>query len=147
AALQSVSVANGDLSHWLIAPQLEGSVRLATDPGTGSYAFLSDALNDHGSIVSLFVRPVLKSFAVFVAGTPNVVGLASTFARSAVYGTVEGIEVAISDVATVNKGGTQLNLWQRNMFAIRAEVEVGFIVRDDAHFVKLVDGAGAGSGE
>ena len=87
---------------------------------------------------------MLKSNAVYEAGSPNVVGLAGDFARSAIYGTVEGISVDISDTATVNKGGTQLNLWQRNMFAIRAEVEVGFIVRDDAHFVKLVDGAGSG---
>src|SRR5699024_11473952 len=54
----------------------------------------------------IFGRQVLKSNAVYAAGDPNVVGLAGDFARSAVYGTVEGIEVAISDTATVNKGGT-----------------------------------------
>ena len=145
AALQAVSVANGDLSHWLIAPQLEGTVRLAKTPGTGTYAFLSDARNDNGSIGSIFGRPVLKSNAVYAAGDPNVVGLAGDFARSAIYGTVEGISVDITDTATVTKGGVPLNLWQRNMFAIRAEVEVGFIVRDDAHFVKLVGGASTGS--
>ena len=144
AVLQAVSVANGDLSHWLIAPQLEGTVRLAKTPGTGTYAFLSDARNDNGSIGSIFGRPVLKSNALYTAGVSGtsdaVVGIAGDFARSAIYGTVEGISVDITDTATVNKGGTQLNLWQRNMFAIRAEVEVGFIVRDGAHFVKLTDG-------
>jgi hypothetical protein len=30
-----------------------------------------------------------------------------------------------------------LNLWQRNMFAVLAEIEVGFVVRNAAHFVKL----------
>ena len=144
AVLQSVSVANGDLSHWLIAPQLEGTVRLAKTPGTGTYAFLSDARNDNGSIGSIFGRPVHKSNAVYKAGEtgvgPAITGIAGDFARSAIYGTVEGISVDISDTATVNKGGTQLNLWQRNMFAIRAEVEVGFIVRDKAHFVRLNDG-------
>ena len=62
-------------------------------------------------------------------------------ANSAIFGTVEGIKVDISDQATVTKGGVAINLWQRNMFAIRAEVEVGFIVRDAAHFVKLTEDA------
>lgn len=143
AVLQAVSTANGDLSDWLISPQLEGLVRLAKDPGTGSYAFLQDARNDSGAIGSLFGRPVRKSNSVYEAGTPATLGIAGDFASSAIYGTVEGISVDISDTATVNKGGTQLNLWQRNMFAIRAEVEVGFIVRDKAHFVKLDDGTAA----
>lgn len=144
AVLQAVSVANGDLSNWLISLQLEGAIRLAKDPGTGSYAFLQNAQTDNGSIGSVFGRPVSKSNAVYQAGvsdtSPAIVGIAGDFARSAIYGTVEGISVDITDTATVNKGGTQLNLWQRNMFAIRAEVEVGFIVRDKAHFVRLNDG-------
>lgn len=140
--LQTVALADGDLSHWLIAPQLEGLVRLAKDPGTGSYAFLADARTDNGTIGSLFGRPVLKSNAVAGDGS---LGIAGDFARSALYGTVEGIQVAVSDTATVTKNGAQLNLWQRNMFAIRAEVEVGFIVRDKAHFVKL-EAAGTGEG-
>lgn len=141
AILQAVSVAGGDLSDWLISPQLEGLVRLAKDPGTGSYAFLQNAQTDNGAIGSVFGRPVLKSKSVYEAGTPATLGIAGDFARSAIYGTVEGISVDVTDTATVTKGGTQLNLWQRNMFAVRAEVEVGFIVRDKAHFVKINDGA------
>lgn len=142
--LQAIAVAGGDLSDWLISPQLEGLVRLAKDPGTGSYAFLQNAATDNGAIGSLFGRPVLKSNSVYKAGvsgaSPAVLGIAGDFKNSAIYGTVEGISVDISDSATVNKGGTQINLWQRNMFAVRAEIEVGFIVRDKAHFVKLDDG-------
>ena len=70
-------------------------------------------------------------------GCADVIGFAGDFARNAIWGTVEGISVAMSDQVTVNKAGTQINTWQRNMFAIRAEVEVGFIVRDADHFVKL----------
>src|SRR5699024_11706460 len=108
AALQAVSVASGYLSHWVIALRVEGTVRLAKVPGTGSYAFLSDARNDNGSIGSIFGRPVLKSNAVYEAGTPNVVGLAGDCARSAVYCSVEGNVVTISDVASRNKGRIQL---------------------------------------
>lgn len=140
-ALTTIGAAGGDLSHWLVSPQVEGTLMTAKD-GAGNYAFLRDARTDNGSIGSVFGRDVLRSSAVFndpqdAGATPNVVGFAGDFARSAVWGSVEGIQISVSDQATVNKGGTQLNLWQRNMFAIRAEVEVGFAVRNGAHFVKL----------
>ena len=107
--------------------------------GAGNYAFLRDARTDNGAIGSIFGRDVLKSSSVYnnPATGPDVVGFAGDFANSAIWGSVEGIKVSISDQATVNKGGTQLNLWQRNMFAVLAEIEVGFVVRNGAHFVKL----------
>jgi hypothetical protein len=50
------------------------------------------------------------------------------------WGTVEGVRIDISDQAsiTIAQGtGTELvNLWQQNMFAVRAEIEVGFICQD-----------------
>ena len=141
SVLTTVGAAGGDLSHWLVSPQLEGTVMVAKD-GQGNHAFLRDARTDTGAIGSIFGRDVLKSRAVYDAeATPPVTGIAGDFARSAIWGSVEGIKVAISDQATINDGGTQINLWQRNMFAIRAEVEVGFIVRDPAHFVKLTAAA------
>lgn len=144
-ALTTVGAAGGDLSHWLISPQAEGTVMTAKD-GTGNYAFLRDARTDRGSIGSIYGRDVLKSAAVYDNPTdsvPDTVGFAGDFANSAIWGSVEGIKVDISNQATVNKGGTQINLWQRNMFAIRAEVEVGFIVRNGAHFVKLTGATSA----
>lgn len=53
------------------------------------------------------------------------------------WGSVEGVQIAISDQATLTDGATTINLFQRNMFAVRAEIEVGFRVRDIAQFVKL----------
>ena len=38
---------------------------------------------------------------------------------------------------------TTPNLWQQNMFAVRAEFRAGFVVRDIADFRKLTDGASA----
>lgn len=144
-ALSTVSRAGGDLSHWLLSPQAEGTVMTAKD-GTGNYAFLRDARTDSGAIGSLFGRQVLKSTAVYNNPTNpavDTIGFAGDFANSAIWGSVEGIKIDISNQATVNKGGTSINLWQRNMFAIRAEVEVGFIVRNGAHFVKLTGAATA----
>jgi HK97 family phage major capsid protein len=137
-ALSTVGAAGGDLSHWLLSPQAEGLVMTAKD-AAGNYALLRDVQASTGAIGSLFGRQVLKSRAVYnnPATGADVIGYAGDFANSAIYGVVEDVRVKISDTATVNKNGTQLNLWQRNMFAILAEVEVGFIVRDGAHFVKL----------
>ena len=144
-ALSAVGVAGGDLSHWLLSPQAEGLVMTAKD-AAGNFALLRDVQNSTGAIGSLFGRPVLKSRSVYANPTDpgaDTIGFAGDFANSAIYGVVEGIQVKVSDTATVNKNGTQLNLWQRNMFAILAEVEVGFIVRDPAHFVKLTGGTTA----
>jgi HK97 family phage major capsid protein len=143
-ALTTVGAAGGDISHWLIAPQAEGTIMTAKD-GAGNYAFLRDARTDTGAIGSIFGRDVLKSSSVYnnPATGPDVVGFAGDFANSAIWGSVEGIKVSISDQATVNKGGTQLNLWQRNMFAVLAEIEVGFVVKNGAHFVKLTGATSA----
>jgi HK97 family phage major capsid protein len=143
--LTAVGATGADVTKWLISPQAEGRIMTAKD-GQGNYAFLRDARTDSGAIGSIFGRDVLKSKAVYAAGTPNVIGFAGDFANSALWGSVEGIKVDITDNATVNKGGTQVNLWQRNMFAVRAEIEVGFAVKNAAHFVKLTDGA-TGGGE
>lgn len=132
--LGNVGGAGGNLSHWLISPQLESTVRLSKD-GQGNYAFMPDARTDGGSIGSIFGVPVLKSKGVYREGVAA--GIAGDFAGSAVVGVVEDINVSISDQATINDNGTALHLWQRNMFAIRAEIEVGFIVRDKAHFNRL----------
>ena len=144
--LSTVNIAGGDLSHWLVSPQLEGKLTVAKDPGTGSYAFLRDARTDTGAIGSIFGRDVLKSKALYDGdATPPVTGVAGDFANSAIFGTVEGIKVDISNQASITHPTEgQINLWQRNMFAIRAEVEVGFIVRDAAHFVKITNDAAAG---
>ena len=68
------------------------------------------------------------------------VGFAGDWSQAR-YGIVDGINLAISDQATINTGTEQVNLWQRNMFAVRVEAEVGFVVKDAAAFVKLTDAA------
>ncbi|MBR2697512.1 MAG: phage major capsid protein [Clostridia bacterium] len=58
-------------------------------------------------------------------GSPAIIGVAGDWTQ-AMYGTVEGVQISISDQATLTSGTTVINLWQRNMFAVRAEIEVGF---------------------
>ena len=43
------------------------------------------------------------------------------------YGVVEGVKIDFSSDASLTLGnGTTINLFQRNMFAVRAEIEIGF---------------------
>lgn len=92
--------------------------------------------------------PVYKTRAEMVSGT---IGFAGDWQADAVWGSVEGVKVAISDQASITDGTITvtddneddvvipnvINLWQRNMFAIRAEIEIGFRVTDVDRFVKL----------
>lgn len=69
--------------------------------------------------------PTKQSKGAYVTGTPNTVGYVGDWTK-AVYGTVEGVQVTISDQATITSGSETINLWQQNMFAVRAEIELGF---------------------
>jgi len=77
------------------------------------------------------------------AGDAAVVGFAGDWSQ-AVYGTVEGVQIAISDQATLTDGSTTINLFEQNMFAVRAEIEVGFRC-DTTVFNKLTGAAKTGS--
>lgn len=72
------------------------------------------------------------------AGTPALVGVAGDWTQ-AMWGTVGGVDISISEESTLTIGTQQINLWQRNMFAVRAEIEVGF--RADTACFNLLTGA------
>lgn len=76
------------------------------------------------------------------AGTPAIVGIAGDWTQ-ALYGTVNGVEIAVTDTASLTVGSgnnaTTVNLWQQNMIAVRAEIEVGF--RADTSCFNLLTGA------
>ena len=76
------------------------------------------------------------------AGTPAIVGVAGNWSQ-AMYGTVEGVQISVTDTATLSVGSgnnaTTINLWQQNMVAVRAEIEVGF--RADTSCFNLLTGA------
>ena len=71
-------------------------------------------------------------------GVPAIVGVAGDWSQ-AMYGTVSGVEISFSDTATLTSGQTTINLWQQNMVAVRAEIEVGF--RADTSCFNLLTGA------
>ena len=128
---------DADITAWALSKSAEiDALGIADNSGR---PLLVQDIQNQGAIGSILARPVFKSNYAADA-TTNVVGIAGDWGSTA-WGFVEGISISISDQATLNDGGTSLNLWQRNMFAVRAEVEVGFAVRDANRFVKLTKGA------
>jgi HK97 family phage major capsid protein len=140
AVFNAVAAAGGNLSHWVGSPGFEGLL-LSQVASDGRPLFIPDATTS-GRVGSIFGRPVYSTSGALKASTTvgDDTAVAGDFANSAIYGTVEGVKIDVSDQATVNDGGTQVNLWQRNMFAVRAEIEVGFIARNVNHFVRITDG-------
>lgn len=136
SVLSTIGAADAELTGWVLAPQGE-ALLLSTVDDTGRPLFVAD-VNDNRAIGRVLGSPVLRSRAAYVAGTPNTIGIAGDWAQAR-YGIVEDIKMSISEEATVNDGENQINLWQRNMFAVRVEAELGFVVKTDAAFVKLTD--------
>ena len=140
-ALASVATAGGneelqggDVNGWLLSASGEIMALGATD-ANGRPLLISN-IQTEGSIGSIYGRPVFRSRSVAGnAGSPTV-GFGGDW-TSAHWGQVQGVSVSLADQATITDGEEQLNLWQRNMFAVRAEIEVGFRARDINHFVRL----------
>ena len=140
AVLNAVAAAGYQLTGWIAAPSLHGLLITAVD-SLGRQFFTSDT--NQQTVGSMFGAPVYVTRGTMPTGagaTNDKIGFAGDWQNAAVYGTVEGVQISISDQATLNDGGTPLNLWQRNMFAVRAEIEVGFRVRDVNAFISINDG-------
>ena len=101
-----------------------------------------------GHCPAILGESVYYTAGVQASGTPNTIGFAGDW-DSAFWGSVEGVSISISDQASITDGTITvgedevpniINLWQRNMFAVRAEIEIGFQYRDLTRFRKLTDG-------
>ena len=83
-----------------------------------------------GAVDRLLGAPVVISKGAFVSGSPAVVGVCGDWSQ-AMYGTVEGVRIDYSSDATLTVNDSTINLFQQNMFAVRAEIEVGFRANTD----------------
>lgn len=131
----------GDLSDWVVSPALY-ALLLGSVNTLGQQYFTANQAPSGSLAGQIFGAPVYKTKGAMKKSTSvgDDTGIAGDFKNFAAYGVVEGVSISVSDQATINDGGTSLNLWQRNMFAVRAEIEVGFIVRDANAFVRITDG-------
>ena len=138
-ALLAVGAADGTLNGWALSAQAQAKLLAAVD-NSGRPLFI-DSANDEGAIGRVLGAPVVRAQSAYRA-EHGVLGFAGDWTQAR-YGIVGGIDVGLSDQATINDGANQVNLWQRNMFAVRIEAEVGFVVSDLNCFVKLTEDAGS----
>jgi HK97 family phage major capsid protein len=137
--------ANGVTDAWIVAPKAR-RVLIGAKDADGNPLLLS-SLVDGRNVPQILGADVSYSKAVYHADAAGdqgeILGLAGQWAGNAFYGNVSGIEVSISTDATINKGGTQVNLFQRDMFALKVTAWLGFAVRDKAKFVRVGSGVNA----
>lgn len=132
-----------DVNGFAFSPQARGEMLAAKD-STNRPIFVNSVAE--GAIPRLLGHPVFYSRGLYgagnaasgtsgqsgyVAAVADTLGFAGDWTQ-AFYGTVEGIKIKISDQATLTVGTETVNLWQRNMFAVMAEIEVGFVANTSA---------------
>lgn len=142
AADTAIAGQGGSLNGFALSPAARGLLLKEVD-STGRPLFINNVTE--GAIPRILGQPTYFNSGVYVAGaggtaqTPAVVGIAGDWTQ-AMYGTVEGVKIKISGEATLTSGtDTVINLWQQNMVAVLAEIELGF--RADTNCFNLLTGA------
>lgn len=143
AAYTDIATHNGSMDGIAISPAGMGLLLGAT--GSDKRPIFNNAAD--AAIARILGARTVESRGLYkagtagvgtAAGTPAIVGVAGDWSQ-AMWGTVEGVDISISEESTLTIGTQQVNLWERNMFAVRAEIEVGF--RADVNCFNLLTGA------
>lgn len=144
AAYADIASHNGSLNGFAMSPAGMGVLFASVDSDKRPL-FINNVAE--GGIGKILGAPVVESRGVYKAGaagvgtapgTPAIVGIAGDWSQ-AMYGTVEGVQVRFADQTGLTINSTQVNLWEHNMFAVRAEIEIGF--RADTNCFNLLAGA------
>jgi len=122
AADTDIATNGGIVNGYVISPVGKGALLSEVD-GNGRPLFINSVAE--GAIPMILGTRVLQSKAAYISGDTATVGFVGDWTQ-AIYGTVEGVQIAISDQASVVSGEKTINLWQDNMVAVRAEIELGF---------------------
>lgn len=133
-SLSAIGAEGYDLNGFVISPQGEAAL-LGLKDLQDRPIFIGN-LQTEGAIGSVLGRPVYKSRAAYLDATTDVLGFAGDWSQ-AIWGQVSDVVIKISDQATLTAGEDTINLFQQNMFAVLAEIEIGFRVSDVDAFVKL----------
>lgn len=128
AADADIAENGGLLNGFAISPQAKAALLGAVDKNDRPLFINSVA---EGAIPMILGAPTVLSKGMFDEGdSANVVGVAGDWTQ-AMYGTVEGVMIDYSSDATLVTGTdlnpVYINLFQQNMFAVRAEIELGFV--------------------
>ena len=130
AADTDIATHGGIVNGYVISPQGRG-ILLGAKDGDERPIFINSVAE--GAIPMILGARVEQSKAAYIPGNssaspavPAKVGFVGDWTQ-AMYGTVEGVVIDFSSDATLDLGeGETINLFQQNMFAVRAEIEVGF---------------------
>lgn len=130
AADTDIATHGGIVNGYVISPQGRG-ILLGAKDGDKRPIFINSVAE--GAIPMILGARVEQSKAAYIPGSasaspavPAKVGFVGDWTQ-AMYGTVEGVVIDFSSDATLDLGeGETINLFQQNMFAVRAEIEVGF---------------------
>lgn len=137
AADAAIAENGGICNGFAIAPKAKSLLLTAVD-GNKRPLFVNSTAQ--GGVPAVLGNPTYVHRKAYLAGqnpsTPETIGFAGDW-NDAVYGIVEGMLLSVSDQATLKINGEQVNLWQRDMFAIRVEIEAGFAVKDAKNFIRL----------
>ena len=140
AADTDISLHGGIVNGYAISPQLRGILLSALDKNDRPLFVNSVA---EGAIPMILGEPTYLTKGAFVSGSPSTVGVAGDWTK-AMYGIVEGVDISFSSDATLTLAdNSTINLFQRNMFAVRAEIEIGF--RADTSMFNLLTATGVPS--
>lgn len=143
AAYGDIADHGGSLNGFALSPSGVGLLLGAVD-GVGRPIFVNGI---EGSVNRVLGAPVVEGRGLYVAGeagvgtapgTPAIVGIAGDWSQ-AMYGTVDGVQIRFADQTGLTINSNQVNLWEHNMFAVRAEIEIGF--RADTNCFNLLAGA------
>lgn len=133
AADTDIALHGGILNGFVLSAQARGVLLGATD-GDDRPLFINNV--SEGAIPMVLGAKTVLSKAAFKSGSPAQIAFAGDWTQ-ALYGIVEGVKIDYSSDATLDLGGgSVINLFQQNMFAVRAEIEVGFRA-DTSVFNKL----------
>ena len=144
AAYADIANHGGALNGFGVSPAAMGILLGAVD-SVGRPIFINSAAD--GGVARILGAPTIEGRGLYKAGvapvgtgagTPAVVGVAGDWSQ-AMYGTVEGVQIRFADQTGLTINSTQVNLWEHNMFAVRAEIELGF--RADTNCFNLLTGA------
>ena len=122
AADTAIATAGGILNGFVLSPQGKGALLGATDT-TKRPLFINNVAE--GAVPMILGARTVLSKGAYTAGSPAKLAVAGDWTQ-AMYGTVEGVQIRFADQASLTIGGEQVNLWEHNMFAVRAEIEIGF---------------------
>ena len=123
AADTDIALHGGVLNGFAISPQMKGILLGATDQNKRPL-FINNVAE--GAVPVILGAKTVVTKGAFVQGSPNVVGVAGDWTQ-AMWGSVEGVKIDFSSDATLDIDAEhKINLFQQNMFAVRAEIEVGF---------------------